>query len=215
MEDGHVSDTSKLKEGEEDPVEQTEEAPRKIARGNRGSEAVKRKPTAAKKQRRDVEPDEDGTPQKKKPRTKSGITKRTPVKSVKETVPEEPESDVEDTNKESSATSGVEAPIEIENEDDAAAAPVQPITDASESEMSEVLDLTPKKKKASRSGSVAVPKSKPKSKASSEAATEKRSTKKKEGPELSADDEKIKSLQGWLLKCGVGLLPSRPCLTSC
>jgi len=71
----------------------------------------------------------------------------------------------------------------------------------SESEMSEVLDITPKKKRQRTAGT-----SKPK--ATSKAATTKapakgRAKKSKEATPVDADTEKIKELQGWLAKCGV------------
>ncbi|KAF8468987.1 hypothetical protein BDZ91DRAFT_847796 [Kalaharituber pfeilii] len=70
----------------------------------------------------------------------------------------------------------------------------------SESELSEVLDLPPKRKKQrSRGGSEAFDRKK----SSSKPAQTGKGKKAKSDEPVDADAEKIKELQGWLLKCGV------------
>jgi hypothetical protein len=69
-----------------------------------------------------------------------------------------------------------------------------PKDDASESEMSVVLDEPPKKKRQKKDKD---------SKAAKSAKGTKPARKAKEAPEVSADDAEIKRLQGWLVRCGI------------
>ena len=76
--------------------------------------------------------------------------------------------------------------------------------DGSESEMSEVLDITPVKKKQR----TVVPPTNRKSSAkatSTKTIVKSRSKKSKENTPVDADTEKIRDLQGWLVKCGVSI----------
>lgn len=71
----------------------------------------------------------------------------------------------------------------------------------SESELSEVLDITPKKKRQRTKGPA---KSKSTSKTTPlKASLKGRGKKSKEDTPVDANTEKIKELQSWLLKCGV------------
>ncbi|KAI5858135.1 hypothetical protein BZA05DRAFT_386092 [Tricharina praecox] len=79
-----------------------------------------------------------------------------------------------------------------------------------ESEMSVVLDETPKKKARGRKAVAASGDTKKKGKAA--AAKPKKATKAKakaSGKESSPDEEQIKTLQGWLVKCGIRKMWSR------
>jgi hypothetical protein len=79
-------------------------------------------------------------------------------------------------------------------------APAPPVKDDghdSESSLSSLLDEPPKKKRQKKSTPAKT--SKPKSKTTSKA----KPAPKRDSKDLTPDDEEIKRLQGWLLKCGI------------
>jgi hypothetical protein len=87
-----------------------------------------------------------------------------------------------------------------EDQDDApatkAAAPVDADGNGSESDMSVLIDEPPAKKKRQK-------KSPPAKASKSKSTTKSKPAAKKETKEVTPDDEEIKRLQGWLVKCGV------------
>ena len=132
---------------------------------------------------------------KKRQRTTEVVTAKERIRKVSVSQHKDPES----------GTSSVEivdksAPAIVDNSIDTE---LERVTkDGSESEMSEVLDITPVKKKQR----AAVPPTNRKSSAkvvSSKTAVKSRSKKPKENTPVDADTEKIRDLQGWLVKCGV------------
>ncbi|GAB7344409.1 hypothetical protein MBLNU457_2261t1 [Dothideomycetes sp. NU457] len=168
---------------------------RKRASAGQGSKPSKRRRTATAEDDLD-EGVEEESEQEQKPAKK--VAKKVATNTRRRSKPvvdEDSEDDVEDEKQES------EPPVSTGSEDeDADGKPSGKIKTAaqdSESEMSDVKDEPPpsrkKRQKESKSAkSKAKPAAKPKTKARS-------STKE----EASPDDDEIKRLQGWLIKCGI------------
>ena len=145
-------------------------------------------------------PDAEAEPPSSKKRQSATniVTAREKIRKVSVSQHKSPEpraSDVEIVDNKS-------APAIVDNKIDTEPKPIT--KDDSESELSEVLDIAPVRKKRA-----AVPPANRKSSAkvasSSKTAVKSRPKKLKENTPVDADTEKIRDLQGWLLKCGVSI----------
>ncbi|KAF8440607.1 hypothetical protein BGX38DRAFT_1206023 [Terfezia claveryi] len=186
----------KQKAEEPDPSEESQ-SPKKLSR--RRAEKPKVKPV-----KRAVTPDmdkgnsedEDEPPiTRKRPRTKVISTPgKNDGKGSQTKTPDPEASDVE------MAGSSLEEGKGTTGEHDGEGAEEKTGVD-SESEMSEVLDITSKKKRQ-RTADTSKPRTTSKA-TTIKASAKGRPKKSKEATPVDADTEKIKELQGWLIKCGV------------
>jgi hypothetical protein len=159
----------------------------------------------------DDEDDEDQSPVKRKKAPAKALAKPTPktnnAKRGKNAVVSDDDIEVNDDKKQDdpvAAEDDIESPVQkgrpskgkkrkksvgASKEPAKEETPAEPVV--SDSDLSSLIDETPKKKRQKRAGAS---KAKSKSKAKKEG---------KKAENLSPDEAEIKSLQGWLLKCGV------------
>lgn len=193
-------------------------APKPKAKGTKrkSDEDEPQKPKRRKKARKDESDDEASEPEDeeeeesdakpaKKP-AKKRATKKT-AKKVESEVEDEDDDEKPEEPAEEPEKEAEEEPAEAAKEDselsdvpDKLEAPEangksEPAPEDDDSDMSSLIDEPPKKKRGKKAASENKPKAKAKAAPKAKG--------KPAGKELSPDEEKIKSLQGWLVKCGI------------
>lgn len=186
--DGDEQDASDFgdSEADEKPKPAAKTARGKAATKSQAKPAAKRKPASKKvKDESDLSSETEGEAQ---PAPKA--TKKKAVVSKKSQDVVQSDSEGEDEDAASKPTKGES---DSKNDELSKADSKPPTAEDDESDMSVLIDDPPPKKKRASNGTT---KSKA-TKASKPAAS------KKKGPDLTPNEEEIKRLQGWLVKCGV------------